>query len=110
MRNFVLIQILVLVVVLLGCNSKYSYEATEAEVSHPPVKSPAQSEKLNPAKHNGEFVSGAIVMQETPYRKYKVISSAGSHNKEIVAKTLNGYKVYYSGSGILFNPANSKTK
>lgn len=91
-------------------NTLMKLSRLKAEVALPSPRVPTQNEKLSQAKHNGEFVSGALDMQQAPYRKYKVISSAGSHNKEIVAKTLNGYKVYYSGSGILFSSANSKAK
>lgn len=50
-----------------------------------------------------EFVSGSDQYQTTLVNRYKILSSSGSFNRDLVNKTPNGYKVYSSVQGVLIS-------
>lgn len=55
-----------------------------------------------------EFVSGSAQYENTLLRNYKIISSAGSYNRELVTKTPRGYRIYSSVQGSMISEDGKK--
>lgn len=91
----------VLIVLLLGCffsltGCYIKGSITDLDSSDLP------SIKLGSEK-GGEFVSGSDQYELTQLRRYQVMSSAGSYNKELVAVTPRGYRIYSSVQGTIIS-------
>jgi len=55
------------------------------------------------ASQASEFVSGSDQYQTTLVNRYKILSSSGSFNRELVNKTPKGYRIYSSVQGALIS-------
>ncbi len=81
---------------LSGCAFSGSITAESRDTS------PSIPVKLDKAA-SYEFSSGSDQYQFTLLRNYKVLSSVGSYNRELVQKTPRGYRFYSSVQGILIS-------
>lgn len=97
--SFIDLSLLFLLGVSLGCH-KSSFKRYDNSSTSPISTAPSTPPSSKPYQINeSEFVSGSSPYEKTPQRKYKILSSAGNYQRELVSKTPRGYTIYSSVQG-----------
>ena len=96
------ISLCVLIIVYLPITSGCYLSASISDLTPKSSDIASPINKVNTVQAS-EFVSGSDKYQTTLINRYKILSSAGSFNRELVNKTPKGYKIYSSVQGALIS-------
>lgn len=98
-RSFINLSSILLLGISIGCH-KSSFKRYDNSSTSPISTAPSTPPSSKPYQINeSEFVSGSSPYEKTPLRKYKILSSAGNFQRELVSKTPRGYTLYSSVQG-----------